>query len=182
MTEFALVAPILFALVFGIFDFGRGMSANVTVTNSSREGARYLATHATSWQSPGRTGSSAAEGRFNNSCYGTGTGNNVPAPNSDSPQGKAWAQLQGASLTLSSVTMIVRFYASNNDPTATGAVANDTFTCSAAVISESNSSYTPQSGDWVQFEVQYHYAPVTPIISSVWHSISMDQTTTMVLE
>lgn len=181
MTEFALVAPILFALVFGIFDFGRGMSANVTVTNSSREGARYLATHATSWQSPGRTGTSPGEGRFDNSCYGAGTGNNVPAPNADSPQGKAWAQLQGASLTLSNVTMIVRFYASNNDPT-NGGLADDTFTCSSGVISESNSSYTPQSGDWVQFEVQYHYAPVTPIISTLWHSISMDQTTTMVLE
>ena len=180
MIEFVLVAPMLFALAFGIFDFGRGMSANVTVTNSAREGARYLATHATSWQSPGRTGVSApGEGRFNDSCYGSGA--TPTAPNADSPQGKAWEQLQNAGLDLSSVTMIVRFYKQGNDP-ALGGIANDTFTCSGGTITESNGGYSPATGEWVQFEVKYTYTPVTPIINSLVHSISMDQTTTMVLE
>jgi Flp pilus assembly protein TadG len=173
MAEFALVAPLLFALVFGIFDFGRGMSANVTVTNSAREGARYIVPRATSWT----TG--ATPGRLYTDCYGTGS--SPAAPSSSSGQGQAWRQLQAANLDLTKVVMIVRFYASSNDPSGGGA-ANDTFTCANGSVSESNSSYTPQTGDWVQFEVKYSYAPVTPIISNIISTVSMDQTTTMVLE
>jgi Flp pilus assembly protein TadG len=178
LTEFALLAPILFALVFGIYDFGRGMSANVTVTNSAREGARYLATHATSWQTPGG-GVPASQGRFDTACQGAGP--NPSAPLADSAQGVAWRQLQNATLTLSAVTMTVRFYASSNDPS-NGGAADDTFTCSSGVMSESNNTYTPQSGDWVRFEVRYLYSPVTPIVSSLLSTITLDQTTTMVLE
>jgi Flp pilus assembly protein TadG len=177
LTEFALVAPLLLALVFGVYDFGRGMSANVTVTNSSREGARYLATHATSWQAGGTLPSS--QGRFDTACQGSG--GNPSAPLADSAQGVAWRQLQNANLTLSAVTMTVRFYASTNDPANNGA-ADDTLTCSSGVMSETSSSYTPASGDWVQFEVRYVYSPVTPIISSLFSSITLDQVTTMVLE
>jgi Flp pilus assembly protein TadG len=178
LTEFALVAPLLFALVFGVYDFGRGMSANVTVTNSAREGARYLATHATAWQAPGG-GLVATQGRFNTACQGTGT--TPTAPIADSAQGTAWRQLQDASLTLSAVSMTVKFYVSTNDP-ATSVSPNDTLTCSNGLMSESNSSYTPQSGDWVSFEVQYHYSPVTPVISNIVSSVLLDQVTTMVLE
>jgi Flp pilus assembly protein TadG len=179
LTEFALVAPLLFALIFGVFDLGRGMSANVTVTNSAREGARYLVTHATSWSQPG-TALAASQGRFDQACPGTGS--SPAAPPADSAQGVAWRQLEDASLDLSAVTMTVRFYASNDDPHVNPAQPSDTFTCSGGVMSESKTSYQPESGDWVQFEVQYHYAPVTPGISSLLATVRLDQTTTMVLE
>ena len=39
-VEFALIAPILFVLVFGIIDFGLYINANAVVTNATREGAR----------------------------------------------------------------------------------------------------------------------------------------------
>jgi Flp pilus assembly protein TadG len=42
-VEFALIAPLLFLLVFGIIDFGLGLSASVTVNNAAREGARLAA-------------------------------------------------------------------------------------------------------------------------------------------
>jgi Flp pilus assembly protein TadG len=178
MTEFAIVAPILLGLAFGIFDFGRGLSANVTVTNSSREGARYLVTHATAWTAPAGA-LPASQGRFNTACPGAGA--SPSAPIADSAQGTAWRQLQAANLDLSAVTLTVRFYVSSNDPSSNGA-ANDTITCSGGVLSESNGGYAPQSGDWVQFEVKYSYSPITPIISSIVKTVSMDQTTTMVLE
>ena len=184
MTEFALIAPVLFALVFGVFDLGRGMSANVTVTNSSREGARFLATHATAWTTP-TGGLSLTQGRFDQACYGTTSA--PTAPSMSTAQGVAWRQLQNASLDLSAVSMVVRFYSSTNDP-GNGGTANATFTCSSStgsmteVDSPSGTTYTPQSGDWVQFEVQYHYSPVTPLISNIIHTVSLDQTTTMVLE
>jgi Flp pilus assembly protein TadG len=42
-VEFALLVPILLLLVFGIVDFARGYSAQVTVTHAAREGVRVQA-------------------------------------------------------------------------------------------------------------------------------------------
>ena len=41
MVEFAIVAPILFALLFGVFEFGRMVFVYSAVTNASREAVRY---------------------------------------------------------------------------------------------------------------------------------------------
>ena len=40
LVEFALVAPVLFALVFGMIDFGVGISNQIAVRQGVREGAR----------------------------------------------------------------------------------------------------------------------------------------------
>jgi Flp pilus assembly protein TadG len=42
-VEFALVLPLLLLLVFGIIDFGRALSAQITLTQAAREGARLTA-------------------------------------------------------------------------------------------------------------------------------------------
>ena len=39
-VEFALLLPVLLLLVFGLIDFGRGLNAQVTLTQAAREGAR----------------------------------------------------------------------------------------------------------------------------------------------
>ena len=41
LVEFAMVVPIFLILVFGIVDFGMGLRAWISITNSAREGARY---------------------------------------------------------------------------------------------------------------------------------------------
>jgi hypothetical protein len=41
LAEFALIAPILFILIFGIIDTARAYNAWVTVQGAAREGARY---------------------------------------------------------------------------------------------------------------------------------------------
>jgi Flp pilus assembly protein TadG len=41
LAEFAIVAPILFALFFGIVDFGRMVAINAAAITASREAARY---------------------------------------------------------------------------------------------------------------------------------------------
>jgi Flp pilus assembly protein TadG len=41
ILETALVLPILFAVIFGILEFGRAYNIFQTVTNAAREGARY---------------------------------------------------------------------------------------------------------------------------------------------
>ncbi|HEY7146387.1 MAG TPA: TadE/TadG family type IV pilus assembly protein [Streptosporangiaceae bacterium] len=42
-VEFALVLPLLLLLVFAIIDFGRALSAQITLTQAAREGARLTA-------------------------------------------------------------------------------------------------------------------------------------------
>jgi Flp pilus assembly protein TadG len=46
IVEFAIMAPLLFFLVFGIIDFGIGLHSWISVTNAAREGARLGAVHA----------------------------------------------------------------------------------------------------------------------------------------
>lgn len=43
-VEFAIVAPLLFVLLFGIIEFGALLYNQAVITNASREGARYAAT------------------------------------------------------------------------------------------------------------------------------------------
>ena len=47
MVDFVLVLPIFLLLVFAIMDFGLGLHAWLTVTNSAREGARLGAVRGT---------------------------------------------------------------------------------------------------------------------------------------
>jgi hypothetical protein len=42
-VEFALIAPILFMLIFAIFEFGTGYSRYLAITHAAREGARLAA-------------------------------------------------------------------------------------------------------------------------------------------
>lgn len=43
LVEFALIIPILMILVFGIVDFGLGLRSYISLTNATREGARFAA-------------------------------------------------------------------------------------------------------------------------------------------
>jgi len=45
LIEFALVAPIIFLLLFGIVDFGLALDRRITLQHAVREGARYAAVH-----------------------------------------------------------------------------------------------------------------------------------------
>ena len=178
LIEFALVAPVLIVLAFGIFDLGRAESANVTVTNSAREGARRLVAQLT--QVPPATVLG---------CPG-GTVAAPQAPAAATAQGAAWRQMANASLDLTRVTLLdVRVYSTalGHDPTATG-VPDYEYRCAGppggafTASQPQGTAYTPVSGDWVAFEVAYTYAPMTPVVSGLLSSVSVDQTATMVLE
>lgn len=45
LVELAIMLPILLIILLGIIDFGRVFYAYVTITNASREGARYGSMH-----------------------------------------------------------------------------------------------------------------------------------------
>ena len=52
MVEFAIVAPLLFLLVFGIIDCGWAFSQNLDVKHAAREGARLAAVNEASGSNP----------------------------------------------------------------------------------------------------------------------------------
>lgn len=41
LVEFALIMPMFFILIFGVIDFGMGLRAYITLSQATREGARY---------------------------------------------------------------------------------------------------------------------------------------------
>lgn len=43
MVEFAIIAPLLFLVLFGIIEFGRAYNAQNTLTHAAREGIREYA-------------------------------------------------------------------------------------------------------------------------------------------
>lgn len=45
LVEFALILPVLLLLTLGVADIARVYSAQLTLMNGAREGARYLASH-----------------------------------------------------------------------------------------------------------------------------------------
>jgi Flp pilus assembly protein TadG len=47
LVEFALILMVLILVVFGVLDLGRAFHSLITITNASREGARYLTRHPT---------------------------------------------------------------------------------------------------------------------------------------
>jgi Flp pilus assembly protein TadG len=53
LVEFALVLPLLMILVFGIIDFGMGLRSYISLTNATREGARFAAIGGSAGAYPG---------------------------------------------------------------------------------------------------------------------------------
>jgi len=62
VIEFALIAPILIMLAFGIIDVGRMFYSWISLENSAREAARYLASHPTDNASTRATAVAIANG------------------------------------------------------------------------------------------------------------------------
>jgi Flp pilus assembly protein TadG len=154
-VEFALVAPLLFLLIFGIVDFGRAMFYQNEITNATREGARIaiLASNpcntvygnpagncSTSATPSGPTVCSAIEGSAtlisNWSC-----GEDAVLPASPKP-GWAYVEVDQASSAGAAC------------PGATGAVS------------------TPrQSGNLlITVTIRYYFRPITPIVGALFPS------------
>jgi Flp pilus assembly protein TadG len=49
MVEFALVLPLLLAIIVGMIDFGFFTELNASIANAARSGARFAAIHPTAW-------------------------------------------------------------------------------------------------------------------------------------
>ena len=96
LVEFALILPVFIILVFGIIDFGMGLRAYITVTQATREGARYAAVG-----NPAGTFTSGGSG----DCNGT---------MSTSTVGKVCSTMNG--MNLSNVQSVSVTYPQGNEP------------------------------------------------------------------
>jgi Flp pilus assembly protein TadG len=63
-VEFALVAIILFVMLFAILDFGTFFAGRITATNAARTAARYAATHPTAWSNAASPPNNSIQGRL----------------------------------------------------------------------------------------------------------------------
>jgi Flp pilus assembly protein TadG len=76
LAEFALIVPLFLILVFGIIDFGLGLRAYISLSNATREGARYAAVG-----NPAGTFTSGGSGQCNGSTSTSAVGKVCTAMN-----------------------------------------------------------------------------------------------------
>jgi Flp pilus assembly protein TadG len=155
LVEFALVLPVFFLLLFGLIDMGRFVYMNSTLSQAAREAARLGAVEA-SW-----VGQSANYAKCNQ------VGGPVCPAN--------LAALRADMLT-----------AANRMMTPFGSIANADFytSCDAATAPTpvtTQTCGTTATNSLVSVRVVLVFRPITPIISSMFGSISTSGAATMVI-
>lgn len=155
--EFALVAPLLLLLAFGIVDFGRAMYYQNEITNAAREGARIaiLASNPC------------------DSVYGNPSGN---CSTSSSPPGPTVCGAIAGSASLianwscGDGSLLLPGVAGSTQTSQPGwaYVEVDQSTSTAACPAVGSNPLTPRSAGnlMVLVTIHYYFRPVTPIISS----------------
>jgi hypothetical protein len=166
LVEFALVLPVLALTLFGLLDVGRLVYTNSALSQAAREGARLAATEA------GRVGSACGTGTFAPVCPAT------------------------VAALLTHVTTAV-----NRMTIGLGPVTDVHISCNSGEGGD-----VAPSGDWtdapggggngcldsagepagavgylVSVRVEYTYAPITPVISSILGTVPLSGSATMVI-
>lgn len=155
MTEFALVAPVLLLLTFGILDFGRALYFYSGAGNAAREGAR-VATRASSPMPSDSDVRSAVATHFPGTTISVPGGcANGPIPGGTPSAGTAW-------LFITDPNPMPGSAAQSNPP------ANAPGGETPAGASGGCSAVNPAIGNQqLAVTVVYNYAPVTPLISTL---------------
>lgn len=155
MTEFALVAPILLLLTFGIIDFGRAIYFYVVADATARDVMRAAVAAST----PGPTDSSLeslASVHFPGSTMTNDGCVNGPIPSSAPPDNTGW-------LFVTEVNPTIGAAAQGNPPFTT---ANAPGGQASAAAAGSCSAVNPAGGyQQLEVTVEYSYVPVTPLIA-----------------
>lgn len=162
MTEFALVAPILLLMIFGIIDFGRAIYIYSTLVAAANEGVR-VAIRASSPLPTDADVRAAASGSASSLILANPCPNGPLPPSTGSsaqnpPQGSGWI-----------------FITEPNPPaTAESAPTHDAPGGEAPVVSTAScSAVNPQSsGNYpLQVTIRYTYAFFTPILEQLQPTI-----------
>lgn len=165
MPEFALVAPILFLIIFGIFDFGKGIYDYVTLQTATNEAARVLVQGEPDLGGTPPYAPMSMAQVMDAASKNTAGIKVVPAPSVDcsstghNPVGiPAISTLSnsGSAGYIPANTGYIWVSDPQDPPFGSG-------TCTTFA-----SGYKPgQSNQSVQVTIVYHYAPITPLIGSV---------------
>ncbi|MDQ6919064.1 MAG: pilus assembly protein [Candidatus Dormibacteraeota bacterium] len=155
MTEFAMVAPVLLLLTFGILDFGRALYYYSAAGNAAREAAR-VATRASSPMPADSDVSSAGAIHFPGATISVPGGcANGPIPSTPPSAGTAWLFITEPNPVAGSAAQLNPPANAPGGETPAGASGG----CSAVNPAIGNQQLT--------VTVIYNYAPVTPLISTL---------------
>ncbi len=151
LVEFAVVAPVLLLLTFGIIDFGRALFYYVTVQQAAREGARAVVKASTPLPSNADIQSIVSSQSFGivtaAPCY------NGPITAATPPPNRAWVFVTEPNPPAS--------IEGSPPPDAPGGEPGASASGSCSAINPA------QGNDQLQVTVIYTYAPVTPLVSGV---------------
>ena len=155
MTEFALVAPVLLVLTFGILDFGRALYYYAAAGNAAREGA-HVAVRATSPNLPTDADVKAAVAvHFPGVTMVAPSPNcpNDPTPGGMPPAGSAWVFVNAPAPAV---------------PGEVGTPANAPGGEQPVTNPPCQPMVPAIHRQLLEVTVVYNYVPVTPLISSVF--------------
>lgn len=172
MPEFALVAPVLLLIIFGIFDFGRGIFDYVTIQNAANEGAR-VAIQGEQVVGPNEPYKPPTTSQVINATIASAGGVKLVAgtcPDGPPPQTPV------ASATIPSNTGYV--FVTNTQPIApNGWTAVDPGSTIPDAPGGEPENTKPPKGCWdvnpasgnvpLQVSVIYHFSPITPLIGKI---------------
>ena len=160
MTEFALVAPVLLLLTFGIIDFGRALYFYAAASTAAREAAR-TASVTTGVTLPAQTNVlQTAQVHFPGASVVNPDCVNGPIPSDVVPSpGYAWVFTTQPSPGPTPVATASIPDAAGGDSQGTGTTSVGSHTCSEV---------NPAAGqEMIEVTVEYNFVPITPIVSSV---------------
>ena len=154
MTEFALVAPVLLLLTFGIIDFGRALYFYSATANAAREASRVAAVP-NGLQLPTQAQVlAAAQAHFPGGTLTAPACPNGPIPSTQPAAGQGWLFTTEPGVAAGGAVE------ASPPPNAAGGDPPSPATGCSAV--------NPAAGrDLLQVTVIYNFVPVTPIVSSV---------------
>jgi Flp pilus assembly protein TadG len=168
MTEFALVAPVLLLLTFGIIDFGRALYFYAAAGNAAREAAHAATRYGVPYNGT-------------NNCTPNGTTTTLPT--NTSVTCTASVHFPGATIAVpscpngpipSSVPSPGQAWVFTTEPGAAGGGAIEATPSPNAAGGDASSpsgacsAVNPAAGQQVlQVTVVYNFVPVTPLVSSV---------------
>jgi Flp pilus assembly protein TadG len=156
MTEFAIIAPVLMLVLFGIVDFGRGIYYYVTLQQAVNEGARISvrapAPPADIAQTTNNDILNAMQPIVPSITFVWPTCPNGPIDTSTPPAGKAYVYITQPNGTAT--------------PPAANAPGGQT-TAPAGCNAIQRAGYNGQNNVPLQVEARFNFVPITPLIAQV---------------
>ena len=144
MVEFALVSPVFLLFIFGIVDFGAFFTAQNSITDAARAGARYAAVHPSSWSNAAQAPAASIQGAIQQTSGGASVVNVDMTATS------------GITISYYDTTTL-----SGTNPTKCGAYSAATGTF-VAVTGYTQATCLLAGSTLVEVSLRYRYSPITP--------------------